>query len=208
MNGLEFVIQRNQFYWKNYRLITLLLLLLILNSVFLLGFVFYQRMTFPAPKYVGTTPDGKPIQVIPLANPYQSTDFVLLWAVQAIKEIYSLDFVTWRKSIQDAEVYFTPKGYIDFMQALKESNNIEALIQRNQIVSAEVTAPPTLIRQGVKEEDVAYSWNLQIPVTITYQNSTDQVIKQIGTIQMLIERESTLRHPEGLAIAQLVLVTK
>lgn len=206
--GLEHVFTRNQFYGDNYRRISLIFLLLILCTVLLSGFVLYQRLTFPSPKYIGTTPDGRPIPIIPLSNPYQSPDFVLAWGVRAVTEIYALDFVTWRKSIQDAEVYFTPKGYNDFMVALKESSNIQALIERKQIVSATITATPILIRQGIESGDVVYSWNLQIPVTITYQNSAGDIITQVGTIQMRVERESTLRHPEGLAIAQLVLITK
>lgn len=206
--GLEHVLKRNQFYWENYRRMGLVFLFLILNTLGLFGFILYQQSTFSTPKYIGTTPDGIPIPIIPLNYPYQPTDFVLAWAVKAVKQIYSLDFVTWRKSIQDAEVYFTPKGYFDFMIALKESSNIQALIQRKQVVSASITSNPQLLRQGQIQSDLPYSWDLQIPVTVTYQNSNDEVITQVGVINMRVERESTLRHPEGLAIAQLVLVAK
>jgi len=205
-HGLQRVLIRNQFYWDNYKYLALAAFFLFLNLLFLAGFISYQRITWPKPKYFATFPDGRPISVVRLDVPYYDDPAPILnWAKKAVEAIYSMDYVTWRKTLQDVESYFTPKGYQDFLIALKESTNLEAVKTKHQIVSPTITAPPKLIRQGQLSEDVPYSWDLQMPVTITYQNSVDEIIKQDGIILMQIERASLLRHKEGIAIAQLVL---
>jgi len=205
--GLERVIRRNQFYWWNYRAVALCVALLLLLDVLLLGFVIYQRMTWPKPKYFATTPDGRPIPVVNLALPYYADSaFILDWAVQAVQAIYTMDYITWRKVLQDAEAYFTPKGYTDFLTALKASTNLNAVKADKYVVSVTITGNPVLSRQGQRSADVPYSWSLQIPVTVNYQNSANKVNTQVGTMQMDIERTSLLRHDEGIAIAQLVFV--
>ncbi len=205
-HGLERVLIRNLFYVENYRRIGLIFVLLCILILALAGFVFYQRLVWPKPQYFATTPDGRPILVIRLDIPiYQDPNFVLNWASNAVKAIYSLDYVTWRTTLQNAEVYFTQKGYHDFLAALKASTNLEAIKAKRQVVSLDITAPPTVSRQGQLTPELPYSWDLQMQVTVTYQNSEQEMLKQIGTLLLRVERASLLRHQEGLAISQLVL---
>jgi len=207
-HGIERVLLRNQFYWDNYRLLGINIFLLFVMILTFCGFIFYQRVTWPKPKYFATTPDGRPIPVIRLADPvYTDSTFILSWGQHAVIAIYSLDYVTWRQTLQGANVYFTPKGFQDFLTALSASTNLEAIKAKSQVVFAEVTGTPKLLRQGLLEKQIAYSWDIQMPVTITYQNSENEIIKQNGMALMRIERASLLRHKEGLAIAQLVLQT-
>jgi intracellular multiplication protein IcmL len=207
-HGLEHVLARNQFYWENYRRLSMAFVLLLLLILVLSGFVFYQRVAWPTPKYFATTPDGRPIPIVRLDEPlYQDASVVLNWASHAVLGIYALDYVTWRYTLQSIDGYFTPKGYQDFLSALKVSTNLEAIKANRQVVSALITAPPKLNRAGQLSVDVPYSWDIEMAVTIVYQNSENEVIQQKGTILMRIERASLLRYKEGLAIAQLVLQT-
>jgi intracellular multiplication protein IcmL len=207
--GLERVLIRNQFYWDNYKYLALATVFLLINLLLLMGFIGYQRMTWPTPKYFATFPDGRPIPVVRLNLAYYNDPITVLnWAKKAVETIYSLDYVTWRETLQDVEGYFTPEGYQAFLTALKISTNLDAIKAKQQVVSATVTALPTLIRQGQLNPNLPYSWDIQMPVTVIYQNSADEVINQNGTILMQVERASLLRHKEGIAIAQLVLQAK
>jgi intracellular multiplication protein IcmL len=207
VHGVERVTHRNQFYWGSYRYIALCVAILLFLNVLLIGFIIYQRITWPKPKYFATTTDGRPIPVVNLTLPYYSDPTVVLdWATQAIQAIYSLDYVTWRKVLQDAEAYFTTKGYMDFIRALKASTNLNAVKADKYIVSVVITGKPVLTRQGQRTPDVPYSWSLQIPVTVNYQNSSNKTISQVGVMQIDVERASLLRHEVGIAIAQLVFI--
>lgn len=207
-HGLEHVLARNQFYWQNYRRLSMIFVLLLLLVFILSGFIFYQRVAWPKPKYFATTPDGRPIPVVRLDQPlYQDANFILNWGSRAVLTIYALDYVTWRYTLQSIDGYFTPKGYQDFLVALKVSTNLESIKGNRQVVSASIMAPPKLNREGQLSVDVPYSWDLEMPVTIIYQNSESEVIQQKGMILMRVERASLLRYKEGLAIAQLVFQT-
>lgn len=201
--GLEHIVERNLFYFQNYRLLAFSLFLMFLLALGLMGFVIYQRMTPPPPVYFATTPDGRPIPIIPLNEKLHPADFVLEWAKKAVIATYSLDFVSYRQSLQQAEVYFTWQGHMDFMEAYRISNNLDAIRVRKQVVSAEIRGPGQVTNEGLNSEGI-YTWGLTIPVTFIYQNSEGEVIRQIGRTVLKIERDSLLRHPDGLAIAQLV----
>lgn len=201
--GIEHILKRNQFYFENYRLFAFSLFLMFVLVFSLLGFALYQRATPPPPVYFATTPDGQPIPIIPLNEKLHPADFVLEWAKQAVVATYSLDFVSYRQTLQQAQIYFTWQGHLDFMEAYRISNNLDAIRVRKQIVSAEIRGPGQVTSEGLNANNV-YSWGLTIPVTFIYQNSDGEVIRQMGKTLLKVERDSLLRHPEGLAIAQLV----
>lgn len=204
--GLERVLIRNQFYWQNYRYVGIGVVCLLTLLLLLTGFIFYQKTVWPKPKYFATTPDGQPIQIIRLNEPiYTDPAFVLQWVAKAVVAIYGLDYVTWRTTLQNAEVYFTTAGYQAFLNALQISTNLEAIKAKRQVVSLQVSSTPKLLRQGQINKNLPYSWDIQLPVTVVYQNSENEVIRQIGTILVRVERASLLRHREGIAISQLVL---
>lgn len=205
-HGIERILVRNEFYRSNYRMLALAFLLTLICILFLIGLVFYQQMVAPKPKYFATTPSGIPIPVVRLDVPYyQDPAIVSGWAEQAVMSVYSLDYVTWRQSLQGVEGYFTTRGYQDFLAALKASTNLEAVKNKKQVVSAAITGASKITRAGQINANEPYSWDIQIPVTITYQNSAGEVIKQVGMVLMLVERASLLRYKDGLAIEQLVL---
>lgn len=201
--GIEHVVLRNQFYYQHYRLMALNVFILFLTMLGLLGFAVYQRYTPPHPEYFATTPDGRPIPIIPLNIPLYKPDFVLDWAKSAVVATYSLDFVSYRQSLQEAQIYFTWKGHHDFLEALRVSNNLEAIKNRRQVVTAEIRGPGQVLQEGLNS-DGTYFWSLTIPVTFIYENSNSEIIRQNGTTALVVQRDSLLRHPDGIAIEQLV----
>lgn len=203
-HGLERVLVRNQFYWEAYRRLCILLLLLGILILGLFGFVIYQANTSLESRYFPTTPDGRVIEIVHLTLPLQTPEFVLDWTVKAILDLYSFDYVTYRRDFQDAQSVFTHKGYVDFMKALVASTNLEAVKANKQVVFAELVGTPQVTRAGQLSKEEPYSWDLSIPLVVTYQNSENEVIKQKGVVLVKVERVSTLRYDAGIAIAQSV----
>lgn len=205
-NGLESVITRNTVYRDWYRLLSIVLFGLVILIVLLIGLAVYQRVSFPTPKYFATTPDGRLLPIIRLDQPiYTDPVTVSEWFKKALIETYSIDFVTWRKRIQEAQQYFTLEGYQKFVQALQDSRNLEAVKELRQVVSIEIEQEPELLRQGQLTPTVPYSWDFKVPVLVTYQNSENNRIEQKGMILVRIERASFRMYRNGLAIKQLVL---
>ena len=203
-HGLERILVRNAFYWENYRRLCFILLLLTMIMVGLIGFVIYKSKTMPATRYFPTTSDGRVIPIVNLTLPLQTPEFVLDWTVQSLLDLYSFDYVTYRRSLQEAQSFFTLKGYTNFMKALVASTNLEAVKAKKQVVFAEVTGTPKITREGQISAVEPYSWDLEIPLLITYQNSESDIIKQRGVGLVRVERASTLRYEAGIAISQSV----
>lgn len=202
--GIELVLTRNQYYWENYRQIALICFGSFLLMFGMVGFIIYLANTPPSPKYFATTPDGAPIEIVPLNRPYKTPEFVLDWAKKAVTQIYSLDFLTYRKTLQNNAIFFTWMGFANFLRAYKASNNLEAVKEKKQVVSVEITGPGQVVFAGQRSSDEPYTWDLNIPATFTYQNSKEDVVKQSGVFLITVSRTSTLVHDNGIAISQLV----
>ncbi len=206
MGALEKVLHRNLFYQERYRTLCVMLVAALGVLGLLLGFVVLQRLDQVKPQYIPTTSEGYPIRAISLDQPlYQDPQAVIHWASQAVLEIYAMDYVNWRRSLQRAADYFLPLGYQAFLQALKASTNLEAVKAKKQVVSATLTGVPTIVRQGQLTPNTPYSWDLQMPILVVYENSENEQIHQVGTVYAKVERASLRRYEAGLALAQLIM---
>lgn len=201
-DALKTVALRNGFYRDNYRRIVLILILSILVNLGLAGIVYYQVTNPPAPKYFATTINGRITPLQPLNQPNQSDAAVLQWANQAAIAAYTYNFVNYRQQLQSASAFFTAQGWTDFVSALRDSNNLDAVRSKKLIVSAVATAAPIVLRKGLL--DGRYAWRVQMKLLVTYQ-SASEFVQERNTVTMLIRRVSTLNSPRGIGIEQMVV---
>ena len=199
--ALEIISERNRFYQINYRRVLkalvfsfiVMILLIILDATLLA----YEKK----PLYFATTHGWQIQKLYPLDSPVLSDQQLLQWSEKAVISIYNFNFVNYRKQLQDASIYFTNNGYTDFMQALKGSNNLETVKEKKLLVSAVVTDQPVIIAQGLI--GTTYAWRVQMPILITWQSASYHQ-PQRELITLVIERQSTLEKPEGVAINQFI----
>ncbi len=155
----------------------------------------------PEADYFQVSPDGRIIPIYPLAAPMVSDAALLQWANQAAVAAYTYSFATYRKELQDASEYFTPRGWKDFETALQSSHNLETIVTKKLVVTAVATGAPVILDRGVLNNH--YSWKVQMPLLVTYE-SASATTQQLILVTMLITRVSTLNVPKGIAIAQFV----
>lgn len=201
-DALQVVKLRNDFYRDNYRKVVAALLLSFFIILTLAGAVFYIVTHPPAPRYFATSNDGRLVPLIPFDRPNLTNATVLEWANTAATAAYSYNFVNYRQALQQAADYFTPEGRQMFFNAVKSSNNLQAVISKKLIVSAVATGVPVVLEQGVMLG--RYTWKVQIPMLITFQ-SASQFSQQSVTVTMLIVRVSPLTSPRGIGIAQFIV---
>ena len=201
--GLELVMLRNNFYRDNFRRLMVFCLLLLAIIGGLMGYIYYLQTHQPTPKYFATTHDGKLIQLVPLNQPNLSTNALLQWAVEAATAAYTFNFVNYRKALQDSRIYFTKLGYQNFLKALTESRNLEAVQTKKLVVSAVPTGAPVVLREGATSGGL-YAWQVQFPMLLTYQSASETITQSI-VITMLITRVPTLESPKGVGIASFVV---
>lgn len=205
--ALERVALRNNFYRDNYRRLMIVCLGLIAIALCLLFWVFYERANKPAPRYFATTYDGRLIPIIPLNEAGLNDNQLLQWATEAAVNAYTFNYVNYRKALQDLRIYFTKDGYVNFLKALKDSNNLDAVINKKMIVSAKPTGSPAILRKGLITEGPdkgIYRWIVELPMEINFQNETTP-IRQSIILTMTIVRVPSLESPSGVGITSFVI---
>ncbi|KTD53373.1 protein IcmL (DotI) [Legionella santicrucis] len=201
-DALTTVALRNTFYKDSQRKVVLALLIALLVNVILAFMLVYMITHPPAPKYFATSINGRITPLFPLNEPNQSDSAVLQWANQAAIAAFTYNFVNYRDELQASSGFFTPEGWDQFLNALQQSNNLDAVKAKKLIVSAVATRAPIILQKGVLNGN--YSWRVQMPILVTYQ-SASEFTQQNNVVTMLITRVSTLNSPRGIGISQFVV---
>lgn len=201
-DALEVIKLRNEFYKDNQRRILLALIVAIGVSVMLGSLLFYIITHPPAPKYFATSINGRITPLYALDQPNQSDSAVLQWANQAAIAAFTYNFVNYREELQASSGFFTPEGWDQFLTALQQSNNLDAVKAKKLIVSAVATRAPIILQKGLLNG--IYAWRVQMPILVTYQ-SASEFSQQNNVVTMLITRISTLNSPRGIGISQFVV---
>jgi intracellular multiplication protein IcmL len=195
------VVLRNQFYRDGQRKMMLIVLGILIVNCILIGLLGYMLTHPPEPRYFATSINGRITPLVPLNQPNQSDSAILQWANQAAISAFSYNFVNYRSELQAASGFFTADGWDQFLQALKDSNNLDAVKTKKLVVSAVATSAPVFLQKGLLNG--RYSWRIQMPMLVTYQ-SASEFSQQSLTVTMLVTRVDTLNSPRGIGIAQFV----
>lgn len=201
-DALTAVTLRNDFYQDGQRKLTFILLLSIAVNLLLVLLLSYLLTHPPKPKYFATSINGRITPLFALDEPNQSDSAVLQWTNQAAIAAFTYNFVNYRTELQASSGFFTASGWTQFLKALKESNNLEAVKAKKLIVSAVATSAPIILQKGVLNG--RYSWRIQMPILVTYQ-SASEFSQQNNVVTILVTRISTLNSPRGIGIAQFVV---
>jgi len=201
-DALKTVALRNSFYRDSYRRVLVVLLISIVINISLAAVLVYMVTHPPLPRYFATSINGRITPLFALDEPNQSDSAVLQWANQAAIAAFSYNFVNYREELQAASGFFTGAGWKQFLDALQESNNLDAVKAKKLIVSAVATRAPIILRKGVLNG--RYSWRVQMPILVTYQ-SASEFSQSNNIVTMLIRRVSTLNSPRGIGISQFVV---
>ena len=201
-DALTAVVLRNNFYRDGQRKM-IIVLLISMAANFVLGSMLVYIITHPpAPQYFATSINGRITPLFPLNEPNQSDSAVLQWANQAAIAAFTYNFVNYRSELQASSGFFTSDGWDQFLAALQQSNNLDAVKAKKLIVSAVATRAPIILQKGLLNGK--YAWRVQMPMLVTYQ-SASEFSQQNNVVTMLITRVSTLNSPRGIGISQFVV---
>lgn len=201
-DALTAVALKNNFYRDGQRKMILVLLVSMAANFVLASMLVYIITHPPAPKYFATSINGRITPLFPLNEPNQSDSAVLQWANQAAIAAFTYNFVNYRTELQASSGFFTSDGWDQFLTALQQSNNLDAVKAKKLIVSAVATRAPIILQKGILNG--RYAWRVQMPILVTYQ-SASEFSQQNNVVTMLITRVSTLNSPRGIGISQFVV---
>lgn len=204
-NALLMVFERNQFYRRQYLLALGAFGLSLLVLVVLTWVLIYVIRNPTAPLFFATDNVGRLIKVVPVTQPNMSTEDAAKWAVNAVEKTYSYDYVNYRKQMQSAQKYFTSYGWTKYMTALKASNNLVALRNREMVIEAKVVVAPTVLAQGLLGG--SYAWKFEMPVLITNwipPYDIQSTFTNALNVTVIVQRMPILQSSDGVGIVQLI----
>lgn len=204
-NALELVYARNAFYRRMHFLALAALTLMICVIIFLSSVLIYLIQNPTKPLYFATDRIGRLIPIIPVEIPNMSTNEVQQWTIRTVTQALSYDFINYRSQFQNAEKFFTPFGWTNYMQAIQSANNLPAVLQRKMIVVAQMAGQPKLTREGILGG--AYAWRFQMPMLLVYMlppyDDKSRYYNPV-LVSVIVQRQPILKSYQGLAIVQLV----
>ena len=173
-------------------------------SVFVASFFIFQKTP---PEYAQASMDGKLIQSIPLSQPNMDEAGVFNLARKAITAVNRYDYINYKTQIPEAEKYFTPVGWGNYLKQLKDRGTLKSVEEQRDIVSVEFTGPATLIKSQpfeIAKGNVQYVWVVDQPVQVNYishsASSSTGGLYQQGVVRLYIVRMPYTDSTLGAAI--------
>lgn len=195
-DALELIVLRNQFYNDHYKSSFYCFLIVLTVNVLLLLSILHVLSHPPRPEYFPATNDYHLIELHPLSDPTVSDKVVMQWASLAAQRAYNLDYVHWQSELQDASADFTDSGWSNFIDSMKNSNNLKSITDLKLVSSAKITGAPEITNEAVV--DGRYAWKLHVPMEVTFQGKKS--ITQTMMLTLIVIRAHVSQYPDRIAI--------
>ncbi len=197
------------------RIITLLFVALLISAVGNIAML----PNPPRYRYIPVSTSGLVLPQVPLTRANHDDQYVVEWTIDAVTRLYSFDFLNYRVQLQDAQKNLTATGWDSFQASLKESNNFEAILGNNFVLTAVPTGAGRVTRQGVEEYKIdgrmqdIYTWTVEFPMLITYRASSGmkngvktegRVISDPQNMTVTVTRVGVFLNHTGLGIRAIV----
>ncbi len=203
---LVLVYTRNAFYRRLYYLAFAAYILSVIVIVILSSVLVYLYRHPTRPLFFATDNVGRLIHVVPVNIPNMTFDEVTAWTNEAIETSFSWDYINYRAQLQNAEKYFTSAGWNQFMNTVKASNNLVALVDRQYIIQAKVVGQGKLDRQGILGGSFAWKFT-DIPMLVTYSMPPFDEQHQFSNalnVTIIVQRQQALQGYKGLGVVQMI----
>jgi hypothetical protein len=171
---------------------------LFIVSILVTGIIFFQQYMRPQESYYAVSEGGRSFPMQPIEEINVSPRSLLNWAMVAVTNAYTIDFVNHEKSLLQIKDFFTKNGYEKFQQSIAASGRIKDIIANKLIASAVVVDSPIIIREG--KFGSSYLWEIQMPIAVSYQGPSVQTYKQWLAVNLVIKKLPSSESKKGIGI--------
>lgn len=145
-----------------------------------------------------------PVNAVPLDKPHRSVTTVGEWVQGVLPEIMTIAGADYKAELEKTAPYFDKIGRQEFMTFLQEKGIQRVLDSKRFHVRGFVQDVPFLLNEG--ELDGSYRWLFEIPVMVTYLDSSMVDYKNADPVSQRIiltvqaGRSHQAQNSEGLLI--------
>ena len=174
-------------------------------SILIMGIIFFQQYTRSQESYYAVSQSGINFPIQPIQEINVSPRSLLNWAMVAVTNAYTIDFLNYEKSLQQIKDYFTKNVYYKFQKSTEASGRIKDIIANKLISSAVVVDSPIILREG--KIGSSYLWEIQMPIAVSYQGPSVQTYKQWLAVNLVIKKIPTAESKKGIGIENIADVS-
>jgi len=165
---------RQDFYTDHIKKYSIVAILCTVILFFLIYSVLVTYWDKPKDQYFAGYRDGSIIQTIPVDKRYFFDSEVSSWASVVLMDLLTFDFLNYADNISQQSGHFSDNGLNSFITWFKKE--LLENIQNNRFVlSTHLCGVAEVVDRGLNNDKV-YSWDLNIPVVMTFQNSLKKEI--------------------------------
>jgi len=198
----ETALSRHETYRIGFRRVGLAAIVMAVATTTSVGAAWWAISHKEAPKYFIADEDGRITPLVPVDQPYLSNGQITNFAVEAITRAMTMNFVNWRQDLFEASEYFErPDGWNNFLSALEGSGTLD-LIRNRRLISSTVANGAVIVGSG--PHNGRYTWVVQVPLTITYQSSSEQSVEN-RMAEIEISRLPTWQAPRAVGITRVLI---
>lgn len=166
------------------------------------------------PKYrVIATLDNRAICEVPVKDRLAVTPNILLqWAADAAVDLYTIDYVNYRRDLQNAaRKWLSKNGQASFFKSLDTSRNLKLIEEQRLIVKAMATQVPQLEQEGELvdgDDQRAHYWEVRLPIQLEFyangNRSPVNTSRYLAVVQ-IVQTQPNSFNQRGLAIENVLL---
>lgn len=202
LTGAENVVVRNEVSYSIYR--KLLGSVFISFIVMVVGIMsaYYFSTKKVAPKYTPVDEDSRFVPLVPLNKPNANNGTIGEIALKTIKAVNTYDYKNYLDQLQQAEKYFTPSGWNDYIKQFQATQTMNTVKENRAIVSVEPLGNVSIVSQDVAANGV-YAWKVEVPIKVSYtahKSGLSGNSNQIGIVTLYLIRVPTTVNPEGVSV--------
>ncbi len=201
--GIETALSRHETWRKGFNRIVIILGVLAVAAVLAVAMAFWAVTSKPEPRYFAAREDGGILPIVAVKEPFLTDNQVNNFATEAITRAMTMNFANWRQDLNDASTYFTrPEGWDAFLLSINSSGTMDYLVTK-RLISTAVANGAVITKRGPNERGV-YAWIVQVPLTITYQSSSDTQTENL-LAEMEIVRVPTWEMSRGVGVQRVTM---
>lgn len=183
-------------------LVNMALTLLVLGMLF--AFAIYPKTT-----YIATKDNTAICEVKPEDNPALTDIAISDFAKEGVLSLYTMDYINNSDQVEAAlSKYFTARGRVDTVAAMRESGIIETVNTKALTLRAALESSPRIEQTGIGNNGKQY-WVVRFPIRIDiYSGSpTPQTNQRHMVTVRVVANPASAANPKGLGISSIILAS-
>ena len=207
-NGNKMFIEikaRNRYFYIYYRYSLIFLMVnMITFLISLLFFIYFINQTVP-PRYIPTDNQMRYFTPTPTNIIDRSDSDIQTFIMTTLTDLFAYDYINYNQQLNKSQDNFTGAGWNNFAVSLRESFILQNAKQNKWISSYQNLVIPTIIKKGVDETTGVAYWLTETKGKISYVSNGGTSHFDDVTIQMRIDRVSTLDKESGIGISRMII---